>query len=139
MVRERGASKGRRRSGFTLLEIAVSAAMLAVLLLVVGKTIVAVEVSARRADEHAESLRVVDNLLEQLLAAPWDAIDAGAIGRLTLPEYVQTRWPAARVSGSVQNVDEPVPAKRVSLTLSPRGADGRSMTMTTWIYQAPGN
>jgi hypothetical protein len=99
---------------------------------------VAVEVSARRADDHAEALRVTDNLLEELLAAPWVAIDAEAIAGLPLPASIQQRWPAARVTGAVEEIDEPVPAKRVSLTLSPGGANGRSVTMTTWIYRDPG-
>jgi type II secretory pathway pseudopilin PulG len=130
---------GRRRRGFTLLEIAASAAMLAALLAVVGQAIVAVEASARRADEHAEALRVVDNLLEQFLAAPWDAIDADGVGRLALPNYVQDRWPKARLSGVVEPLDEPVRAKRVSLTLDTGGARNRKVTMTTWIYRAPEN
>jgi prepilin-type N-terminal cleavage/methylation domain-containing protein len=132
------ATRGRRR-GFTLLEVVASAAMLAALLAVVGQAIVAVESSARRADEHAEALRVVDNLLEQFLAAPWDAIDADAVGRLALPNYVQDRWPKARLSGSIEPVDEPVLGKRVSLTLETGAARTRAVTMTTWIYRAAEN
>jgi type II secretory pathway pseudopilin PulG len=124
-----------------LLEVAVAAAMLAALLAVVGQAIVAVEAGARRADEQAEALRVVDNLLEQFLAAPWDAIDEDAISRVVLPAYAEDRWPKARLSGSVQQVDEPAPAKRVALTLTllPGAVRDRSVTMTTWIYRAPGN
>jgi prepilin-type N-terminal cleavage/methylation domain-containing protein len=135
----RGTARASRRRGFTLLEVAASAAMLAALLAVVGKAIVAVEISARRAEEHAEALRVVDNLLEQFLAAPWDAIDADGMGRLALPGFVKDRWPLALVSGVVKQADEPVPAKRVSLTLETGGPRSRKVTMTTWIYRAPGN
>jgi len=129
----------RGRLGFTLVEIAVCAAMLAAMLALVGQSIVAVEVGARRADAHAEALRVVDNLLEQFLAAPWDAIDQEGIASLTLPSYVTARWPAARVNGSVESAAEPVPAKRISLTLTPGTAGNRPVTMTTWIYRAPGS
>lgn len=139
MLRVPVTSQSRPRNAFTLLEIAVGAAMLAVLLMVVGKTVVAVEMSARKADDHAEALRVVDNLLEELLAAPWETIDAEAVSQLALPGYVQERWPAARVSGAVEAFEEPVPGKRIALTLSPRGANGRSVTMTTYIYVVPGS
>jgi hypothetical protein len=89
-------------------------------------------------DERAEALRTVENLLEQFLAKSWDAIDQDGIRALPLPPEIIERWPQAVIDGSVTEVNDPVPGKRVTLSLR-TGAPGdlRPATLTTWIYRTP--
>jgi prepilin-type N-terminal cleavage/methylation domain-containing protein len=133
------AARRPSRRGFTFLEIAVCAALLAALLALVGKAIVAVELGMRRVDERAEAMRTIENLLEQFLSEPWEAIDDRNLRALSLPAALSERWPRAKLVGSVTDVEDPVPGKRVTLSLDPgQRSHERPVAVTTWIYQAPG-
>ncbi len=125
-----------RRAGFTMLELAICAAMLATLLALIGKAITAAELGLRRVDDQGEAMRTVENLLEQFLAKSWDAIDQNSIRALPLPPELIERWPQAVLDGSVTEVSDPAQGKRVTLSLH-TGApgDSRPATLTTWIYR----
>ena len=127
-----------RSRGFTFVEVVVAAAMLAVLLGLGGRMLVQARVNARMVEHRELALRTVGNALEELAAGRWDAIDEGAIDELSLPESLSRRWPEARLTGSVEEVGEPVEAKRLSLTLrlTPR-QPALAATLTTWVYRAP--
>jgi prepilin-type N-terminal cleavage/methylation domain-containing protein len=130
---------GRQPRGFTLLEIAVCAAMLAVLLSILAASYLAAQRHARRLDDRAVAMRTLENLMETVTAGAWASIDDARIGALDLPEAVRNRWPDAKLAGRVIATDDPESAKQVTLTLTRDGAPPmRPLTLTTWIYQAPG-
>jgi len=126
-----------RRDAFTLVELAVTTALLAVLLSFITQSMAAVERHVRRTDERAELLRAVENLMEEVTLADWDEIDDERIAALVLPEHVRSRWPSAQLTGEVVDEAEPVAGKRVTLSLrrSP-GPRERPVSLTTWVYQA---
>jgi prepilin-type N-terminal cleavage/methylation domain-containing protein len=135
---ERVTTTQSRRRAFTLLELAVAAALLAVLLTMITKAFAAVERNMRRTDERAQALRTVENLLEELTLASWNEINDDGIGQLKLPDDLLRRWPQAKLVGEVVDDAEPVAAKRVTLSVQPQGpVRERSVTLTTWVYRAP--
>ena len=127
-----------RRDAFTLVELAVTTALLAVLLTFITQSMAAVERHMRRTDERAGLMRTVENLMEEATLGDWDDIDDQRIRELTIPEHVRRRWPKARLTGEVVDESEPIAGKRVTLVL--RRAPGRRerpVTLTAWVYQAP--
>jgi prepilin-type N-terminal cleavage/methylation domain-containing protein len=131
-------AKYNRRAAFTLVELAVTTALLGVLLTVITQSMAAVERHMRRTDERTQFLRIVENLMEEVTLGEWDEIDEGRIKTLTLPEDARRRWPNAELTGEVVAETEPAAAKRVTLSLrrSP-GPRERPVTLTAWVYQAP--
>ncbi len=128
----------RRMRGFTILELVVASAMLALLLSLIAQTFGAVERHMRRTEHRAQAMRTLENLMEELLAEPWNRIDAERIAALPLPDDLFHRWPAAKLVGDVDASTDPVPAKRIALTLqTDPGARERPVTLTAWIFQAP--
>jgi prepilin-type N-terminal cleavage/methylation domain-containing protein len=127
-----------RRAAFTLMELAVTTALLAVLLSFITQSMAAVERHVRRTDERAELLRTVENLMEEITLGGWNEIDDERIAALMLPEHVRSRWPSAQLAGEVVDEAEPAVGKRVTLSLR-RSADPRErpVSLTTWVYQAP--
>lgn len=125
-----------KHCGFTIVEVAAGTAMLAVLLTLVGQMLVATRHSARVADQSARWLQVVDNALEEFVAAPWAEIDQESVAKLKLSDDVRRRWPLARLSGTVTASTEPLEAKQVTLRLS-LGSDSpdRPVSLTTWVYR----
>ena len=129
---------GPRRAAFSLLEVILAAAMLAVLFSIAGQMIVNMKRQTRLAERHSLALRTIENSMEELTATPWDKIDDAAIAALPLPEAVRRRWPDATLTGSVTPSSDPVEAKRISLSLSlSPEARSRPATLTTWIYRRP--
>ena len=82
------------------------------------------------------ALRTLENLLEEVTQAEWDDIDE-RIAALKLPAGLLRSWPDARLSGDVREQNEPVPGKRITLSLQPRIAvRERVLTITTWIFRS---
>jgi prepilin-type N-terminal cleavage/methylation domain-containing protein len=128
--------RDRGRHGFTFMEIIVSTALLATLLALIGRSTVAAEHGWRRIEQRAIALRSVENLLEEAVAAPWEEITDAELTKLALPPALVERWPRATIAASVTELDDPVPAKRVTLRLTTgQGPRERPMTLTTWVYR----
>lgn len=125
-------------AGFTLLEVILAAAMLAVLFAIVGQLIVNMKRQTGLAERHALALRTTENAMEEVTALPWDKIDDRTVLALPLPDAVRQRWPDAEFSGSVTASSDPVEAKRIllNLSLAPESRI-RPATLTTWIYRKP--
>jgi prepilin-type N-terminal cleavage/methylation domain-containing protein len=128
------------RHGFTFIEVIAAAAMLAALFALASQMLVQAQRHSRVVEQRALALRTVENGLEELTARPWDEINNGAITRLALPQPLARQWPQARFSGSVEELADPAPTKRLSLQLAlTPNQPALSAKLTTWIYRAPQN
>jgi type II secretory pathway pseudopilin PulG len=133
-----GTNRTRSPHGFTILEIAVAAGMLAALLGVIAQTLVVVERSSRRTERRAVAMRALENLLEEATVGAWDDVDEGRIDALQLPDDLRRRWPAAQLTSEVVESLGPVAAKRVTLRLQMSPTERElPVTFTTWIFKAP--
>ena len=128
----------RTRPGFTLVEVIAAAAMLAVLLVLAGQMLAQARRNSRIAEQRALALRTVENGLEELTARPWNEVTDEAISQLVLPPRLTRRWPQATLSGSVEELSDPAPAKRLSLQVQLTPTQPvLAAKLTTWIYRAP--
>jgi Tfp pilus assembly protein PilV len=128
------------RAGFTVLEVVFSTAMLAVLVSLIGQTVVLMNRQTQLAEHHALALQTVENLMEELTALSWDQINDDTVAKLTMPASVRARWPKVALSGSITATLEPLEAKQISLRLSlSPDSPTRSAALTTWIYRDPAN
>jgi type II secretory pathway pseudopilin PulG len=128
---------GKRRFGFSIIEVAAGAAMLAVLLALIAQLLVAVRQHSRRIDDRAAILRAAENAMEQFTAGPWASITAGAASSLRLPAGARRRWPGARIIAEVVETSDPGAAKPVTSTIKPAASSReRSLTLTSWVFPA---
>ena len=125
-----------RRWAFTFIEVAISAAMVGVLLLLVSQLLVLLKRHSQAAERHALAMQTVENSLEEFTARPWNEIDAARLAELRLPESIVKRWPDAKLSGEVAESPEPTPAKRIvlKLTLTP-DLHAPPARLATWVFR----
>ena len=126
------------RPAFTFIEVAISAAMVAVLLLLVSQLLVMLKRHSQAAERHLLAMQTVENSLEEFTARPWNEIETARIAELKLPESIVKRWPNAKLSGEVAGSTESTPAKRIvlKLTLTP-DLQTPTARLATWVFRTP--
>ena len=125
-----------RRAGTTVLEMLVATVLLAALLSITAKALVAVQRQARSIDRRAAATIALENALEEMLARPWSEVNDAAIGDVQMPPSLLESHPQAALTGTVETEDEPVLSKRISLKLTwGPAAEVRPLSLTTWIYR----
>lgn len=126
------------RRGSMLVEVTVSAALLATLLVIINQTVVQLHRQTKLVDRHLLAQQTLENLLEDAVRTPWSALTTDTLANLELPEIALAKIPQAELSGEVTEELVPVPAKRVTLRLNWQGVSGspqRPMVLTTWVYK----
>lgn len=125
------------RCGMTLIEITAAAAMLAVLLASSVQVMRALATQQLAAARRVMALQTVQALTEELANVPWDKLTPDAANQLTVPDVVNLYLPAAALSATVAEEQEPVAAKRLSVELrwhAPNGQSTAPLRLTTWVY-----
>lgn len=128
------------RRGSMLVEVTVSAALLATLLIIINQVIVQLHRQTKLVDRHLLAQQTLENSLEDAIRIPWSALTSDSLAKLELPEFAREKLTQAVLSGEVSEEEDPVLAKRVTLRLSWRGATGslrRPLVLTTWVYKQP--
>lgn len=117
------------RKGWLLLEVVVSVGLLAAVLAMVGRASVARAAHQRGLAERAAASLTIENAMERLSAGGYEGLDPE-----TLPERAAAIDP--RLVAQVEEVSRPVPARRVTLTLTPEGPRdvGGGLVLTAWFY-----
>jgi len=126
------------RRGSMLLEVIVSAALLAVLLTIINQVVVQLHRQTRLVDRHLLAQQTLENLLEDAVGFPWSSLTSDRLAKLELPELTREKLPDAMLSAEVSEEEDPVLAKRVTLRLSWRSASGKPrppLVLTTWVYK----
>ena len=126
--------------GVMLVEIAVSIALLAGLLLLVSQVIVLVQRQTKLVEGHYLAQQALENLLEEAIQQPWTALTTETVNQLAIPDYLQSRLPNVRLAGEVVDENKPVEAKRVTLQLvwqAESREQNKPLSLTTWVYQQP--
>jgi type II secretory pathway pseudopilin PulG len=125
------------RAGFSLVEITVAAALLAALTAIVAPAFAAVERGLRRAEQRAQDMQALENLIEEFTGRDWDAITDEQLQQLSLPEAWRSRRPAPSLSGQVV-LDPALDAKRVTLQVQvASGGRRQRVSLTTWVFRNP--
>jgi prepilin-type N-terminal cleavage/methylation domain-containing protein len=126
-----------RRSAFSLLEVIVAAAILAVILTVAARMLNALGNQQQASQRRALALQTVQALAEQLGNLPWDELTPEAANRTNVPAVSQTHLPGAKLSIAVHEEQEPLSAKRVTVALTWNGPNGQPsgpVRLTTWVF-----
>ena len=125
------------RPGFTMFELAVACVLLCALASVATTTLVWRGAEQRTADARLLATLEAGNLLERLTLLEWSALTAEGLAREQLPAAASARLPAAQLSLTVDELTEPVLAKRISVEIqftNPAGAPARPVRLTGWVY-----
>jgi prepilin-type N-terminal cleavage/methylation domain-containing protein len=125
------------RAAFTLLEVTVAVAILVVLLTVSLQMLRALASQQRAVERRTLALQTVQALSEQIGNLPWDQVTTEAVGKVEIPALAAPHLPGAKLSVAVHEEQAPTAARRVTVSLSWRGPDGkpnRPASLTTWVF-----
>lgn len=137
--------RNRRRHGAALFEVAVSATVVVAVVTMVARIAVTEKEQQRRSNQEAAVLQALPNVLEELLAEPWDELSDKQVAKLAVPEDLVQQLADPEISLSV--VEEPIDAaddrptligKRVTVEISWKASPEttrRSQSLTTWVYR----
>jgi prepilin-type N-terminal cleavage/methylation domain-containing protein len=126
-----------RRRGFTLLEVTVAAAMLAMLMGASLQMLRVVSVRQRAADRRTIALEAIQAVSDQVANIPWDNLSIESARRVTIPQPLQTYLPGAILSLSLDDEAAPVPSRRMHVELTWNAPDGQPVApanLTSWIF-----
>lgn len=110
----------RYRKGSMLLEVSLAVALLTVGLVAVAQLLA---VAARQRHEtrwRAVATREVANVIEQVMALPWDQTTAAQSSEVALHPAAKALLPDAALEVEVTDVTDPRPAKRIQISLTYR-------------------
>jgi type II secretory pathway pseudopilin PulG len=126
-----------RRRAFTVLEIAIAAGLLGLLMTASVQVLRAMQTQQRAADRRASALHTVQALAEQISSFSWKDVTSERLRQLELPPPITEYLPEAQMTASLMEESEPVPAKRVTVELTWRGPKGQPaapLRMTIWVF-----
>lgn len=130
------------RAGFTLLELTISAILLAVVMATAIPTVAWIVRQRQASDRQQLAVLAVGNLMERLTALPWDELTTEGVSRVALPEGLSDRLPDARLEINVSTSPDEPQARRVSIILvwdEPiAGTKSAPIRLTAWVYRPAG-
>ncbi len=130
-----------RRNGSMLLEVSLAIMVLLVALVAVAQLLA---VAARQSHEmrwRTVATQEVANVMEQLMALPWDETTTERFSATALHPTTQTLLPDARLQVEVTDVMDPRAAKRIRVSLAYRNTAGllvEPITLVAWKF-SPGD
>jgi len=126
------------RRGSLLFEVVVSAVLLAVILLLIGRMAVSQNRQAARVKQQSIASQIVQNQLELAVAQPWVQITAQPAAPLDPAHGGASSLADAQLTREVVDTNEGPPGKQVTVVLSWTTAHGIRATrsLTTWVYPA---
>lgn len=121
----------RSRRGFTIVEAMATLAVLGATLMAVAQVSRMLGQQQRHMDEAQADLLQAGNLLERLVALPWDELTAETAQRLA-DEATETR-----LAVTIEEAADGPPAKRIVVRTGAESspAPRRPVQLTTWVYR----
>lgn len=128
-----------RRGGFSLVELAITAILLGVVLVTAIPTLAWIVRTRHAAERQQAAVLGVGNLMERVTALRWDEITSENLESLRLPESLARQLPEADLKISV-TADKPEPeAKRILIELrwqeSRAGTRSPPVRLAAWVYR----
>jgi hypothetical protein len=136
-VTKTGSGRSIRR-GSLLAEMTISAAMLAVVMVLTVKVLGFAGQQRRSAEQRQRAMVEVANLMERITAEPFDEVTPERARRLSIAPETAGSLPGAEVTVEVKG-ERPSPnrsAKRIAVRLRWKGRSGEweaPARLTTWI------
>jgi Tfp pilus assembly protein PilE len=120
----------------TLIELIAAASILAVLLASAVQVIRVLDKHRQSTERRAIALQTTQALLEELSNTPFEQLAPETAARLQIPDAVKPYLPNATVAATVDEVADPIPAKRVAVAIEWTTSAGAALPtrLTTWVY-----
>ncbi len=131
-----------RRRGFTMLEITVSAVMLATAMSVTVQLLGALAAGRRATERRLCAVQEVANLMERVAARPWGEVTPESLRAVSLSPRALQALPGAELAATVDDASASRGEKRISLRLRWRNRAGTwtaPVRLTAWIYRHGGD
>ena len=108
----------QQRHGFTLLEIVVSGALLAVVLTVSARMVWTIARQREAILDRQTALCEAGNVMERIFARPWDQLSDEALQSVRPSDDFQRALPGGKLSIELTSLAEDPAAKRILVKLS---------------------
>jgi prepilin-type N-terminal cleavage/methylation domain-containing protein len=126
----------QHRRGFTLLELTVASALMAVLLAASLQMLRALSDHQRAAERRAIAMQAVQAVAERIANLPWDQLTTEAAQQTKIPPSLASRLPGAKLTAAV--AEEPTPlSKRIEVQVGwtdTKGQGGAPIRLTSWAF-----
>jgi type II secretory pathway pseudopilin PulG len=125
-----------RRRAFTVLELTVAAAVLAILFATSMRMIRVVSDEQRASERRNVALQAVQAISEQVGNVPWEQLTAESVEHITIPDQAVPHLPGAKVAIAVNEELEPA-AKRVLVEITWGSGGGKRtapVRLTSWVF-----
>ena len=122
---------------FTVLEVTVAAAMLAMLLASAMQMVHVVTVHQRSAVRRMVALQAIQSMSDQIANIPWEKLTTTSATQVGIPKPLEPYLPGAALKITLQDDAAPVNSKRLQVELGWSGRGGQPVApvrLTTWIY-----
>src|SRR5690242_6981587 len=125
--------RARRLCAFTLLEVIIAAALLAMLLIASVQMLRALSASQRASERRMVALEAVQAVSDQIANNPWDELSTKTAEKVSIPEPLNDFLHGVMLSASVDEATNPN-SKRIRVEVTWNGPDGAvaPVQMTTW-------
>jgi Tfp pilus assembly protein PilV len=127
-----------RHAGFMIIELVVTALLLAIAMTVTVKVLGWVAHERRDAERRQLAVLEVGNIMERFAARPFDELTADSARGFTLTEPARLSLPGAELNVSVEGVDGPRPAKRLAVRIRWQARAGiwaAPVRVMAWAYK----
>ena len=131
--------RSRPRRGYMLLEISVSAAILAVMASLVAQSLLAHHRQQQSIHWREAAIIEAGNLMERAAALPEDELALSALEALPVGESLQQRTPPAVVRWQLETPVGDPSARRITLEIrlpGKPGTESRPVQLTAWRHTA---
>jgi hypothetical protein len=122
--------------GFTLVELAGAMLVMAVVMALTLQLLTWVAAERRGASRRQWALREADNVLERVVARPWDELSGDRLAADDVTERIRRELPDGRLNIDVRPSPSGPETKRVRVEIrwrGPSGADEAPVRLTTWV------
>ncbi|AGA30458.1 hypothetical protein [Singulisphaera acidiphila] len=127
-----------RRRAFTMVEVAITSLLLVIAMSMTLQVLGWVAAERRAVDRRQCAIRESANIMERLVARPWEELTAAALEEVRLSEPATQTLPGAELTVAADDKTELGGSKRLSLRLRWRNRAGgweAPVRLSAWTYR----
>ena len=138
MIANRTKSRGLRRAGFGLIELALTGVLIAAAMAATVQVVGWVALERRAVERRQRALAEASNLLERIGSRPWDELTPEALGKVRMSESSAEFLPGSTLDLKVTSHDDAPARKKIVLEIRWRERSGRTespVRLVSWTYR----
>ncbi len=128
--------------GFTIVEVTLALAVSATIVGLVVQTVVGLGHARLRDQQRTRAIEEAANLMEAIQARPWNELSDEQLTALQLSKDFQRVAPRATLTVTVAVIEQPIRAKRITITIAGTDTANHSVTLASlsaWKYPIEDN